>query len=129
MYCEAINEIKGPTDELFSLINKIRHRGNLPELNKTKFKDKGSFFEAIIQERSVEFPLEGKRFFDIRRWRIAEKIWNYPNGRTLYSTQNTFIQDQYTNPTDRTFPRYYIYNIPEDERIHNQNLTQNEPWL
>lgn len=130
MYCEAINEVNGgPTTELFNLINRIRHRGNLPDLDETKFNDKDKFFEAIIQERAVEFPLEGKRFFDIRRWRIAEKIWDYPNGRTLRSTKNNFIQDQFTNPTDRTFPRYYIYNIPEDERIHNPNLTQNNPWL
>lgn len=130
MYCEAMNEINnGPTPELFAYIDKIRHRGNLPPLDQTKFNNYTSFFNAIVQERAIEFVAEGIRFFDIRRWRIAEEIWDYPNGRELRSTLGDFIQDQYKNPTDRTFPQYYIYNIPEQERIHNPNLTQNTPWL
>lgn len=98
-------------------------------MNREKFKTKETFFDAIKQERAVEFVAEGQRFFDLRRWRLAEKVWDYPNGRELRSTLNDFIQDQYKNATDRTFPRYYIYNIPEDERVLNPNLTQNKPWL
>lgn len=129
MYCEAMNELYGPSEELFVLVDKIRKRGNLPGLDRSKFNTKELFFKAIEQERAIEFVAEGLRFFDIRRWRMAEEIWNYPNGRELRSTLNDFIQDQFKNATDRTFPRYYIYDIPEDERIQNPNLTQNEPWL
>lgn len=129
MYCEAMNELHGPSDELFDLVDKIRGRGKLPGLDRERFKTKEAFFEAIKQERAIEFVAEGQRFFDLRRWRLAEKVWDYPNGRELRSTLNDFIQDQYKNATDRTFPRYYIYNIPEDERVLNPNLTQNKPWL
>ena len=129
MYCEAMNELHGPSDELYNLIDKIRGRGKLPALDRNKFKTKDTFFDAIKQERAIEFVAEGQRFFDLRRWRLAETVWDYPNGRELRSTLNDFIQDQYKNATDRTFPRYYIYNIPEDERVLNPNLTQNKPWL
>lgn len=129
MYCEAVNETSGPNEELFRLIDRIRSRGKLPALDRGKFGDKESFFQAIVQERAVEFVAEGHRFFDLRRWRMAEKVWNYPSGRKLRSTVNASIQDQYVNPNDRTFPRYYIYNIPENERVMNPNLTQNTPWL
>lgn len=129
MYCEAMNELHGPSDELYNLVDKIRGRGKLPVLNRDKFKTKDTFFNAIKQERAIEFVAEGQRFFDLRRWRLAETVWDYPNGRELRSTLNDFIQDQYKNATDRTFPRYYIYNVPEDERVLNPNLTQNKPWL
>ena len=129
MYCEAMNELHGPSDELYNLVDKIRGRGKLPALDRNKFKTKDTFFDAIKQERAIEFVAEGQRFFDLRRWRLAETVWDYPNGRELRSTLNDFIQDQYKNATDRTFPRYYIYNIPEDERVLNPNLTQNKPWL
>ena len=129
MYCEAMNEVNGPSDELYNLVDKIRNRGKLPALDRNKFGTRDTFFEAIKQERAIEFVAEGQRFFDIRRWRLAETIWDYPNGRELKSTINDFIQDQYKNANDRTFPRYYIYNIPEDERVLNPNLTQNKPWL
>jgi len=130
MYCEAKNEVNGgPTADMFHHINRIRKRGNLPGLNKDKFSTKDAFFEAIQQERAVEFIGEGHRYFDIRRWRIAEKIWNYPNGITVNDSRGAFYQDQYKNANDKTFPRYYINQIPESERIQNPNLTQNEPWL
>lgn len=129
MYCEAMNELHGPSDELYDLVDKIRGRGKLPALDRNKFKTKETFFDAVKQERAIEFVAEGQRFFDLRRWRLAETVWDYPNGRELRSTLNDFIQDQYKNATDRTFPRYYIYNIPEDERVLNPNLTQNKPWL
>lgn len=130
MYCEAKNEVNGgPTADLYDYIDKIRKRGALPPLNKANFSTKETFFEAIKQERAVELIAEGHRFFDIRRWRIAEQIWNYPTGKPLYDSRNAFVENQFLNANDRTFPRYYIYQIPEDERIKNPNLTQNEPWL
>ena len=54
MYAEATNELHGPQPDAIDLVNKIRHRGNLPPLSATKTADKKSFFDAIEQERIVE---------------------------------------------------------------------------
>ncbi|MBK0379704.1 RagB/SusD family nutrient uptake outer membrane protein [Mucilaginibacter segetis] len=129
MYCEATNEVSGPTSECFDLIDKIRHRGNLPPLNRGQFGDKTSFFNAIEQERIIELAAEGSRFFDIRRWNEVEKIWPQPNGSPLISTWNETVRDEFKNAIDRDYQRFYLFQIPPAEIIKNPKITQNEPWL
>lgn len=129
MYCEAINEVSGPTSACYDLIDKIRHRGNLPPLNRSLFGDKASFFNAIEQERIVELAAEGSRFFDIRRWHEVEKIWTLPNGSPLVSTWNELVRDEFKNAIDRDFERFYIFQIPPAEIVNNPKIKQNDPWL
>lgn len=132
MYCEAINEVNnGPTEELFDLIDKIRHRGALPPLDRTKFNTKDKFFKAIEQERIVELIAEGHRFFDIRRWHMAEKLWPAPDGFRLTSTwgESDWYRDEFKNAEDRDYQRYYLFKIPQSEIIQNPNLIQNDCWL
>lgn len=130
MYCEAVNETDGPSQELVGLINQIRNRGNLPGLKESKYANKEEFFKAIEQERIVELATEGHRPFDIRRWRKVNEIWGEPNsdGQTLYDTKGTRLRDEFKNASERDFQKYYIYQIPEGERSRNPKLTQNTPW-
>lgn len=129
MYAEAVNEISGPTPELFTLLNRIRRRGNLPALNAAKFASKADFFKAIEQERIIELVGEGQRFFDIRRWKKAEEIWPAPTGQVLFDTQGTRIRDEFVNADLRAYQRYYIFQIPTSEIEVNPKITQNIPWL
>lgn len=129
MYAEAVNELSGPTAELFGLLDKIRRRGNLPPLNQAKFSSKDEFFKAIEQERIVELVGEGHRFFDIRRWRKAEEIWPMPSGQVLYDSQGTRIRDEFVNAPIRDYQRYYQFQIPTGEIEVNPQIIQNEPWF
>jgi len=129
MYAEAVNELSGPTPELFTLLNRIRRRGNLPPLNAAKFASKTEFFKAIEQERIIELVGEGQRFFDIRRWKKAEEIWPAPSGQVLFDTQGTRIRDEFVNADLRAYQRYYIFQIPTSEIEVNPKITQNIPWL
>ena len=130
MYAEAVNEVNGgPTPELFTLLNRIRRRGNLPALNAAKFASKTEFFKAIEQERIIELVGEGQRFFDIRRWKKAEEIWPAPTGQVLFDTQGTRIRDEFVNADLRAYQRYYIFQIPTNEIEVNPKITQNIPWL
>ncbi len=74
MYAEAVNEITAgaPTADAVDLVNKVRHRGNLPPLSAAKTTGYDNFFDAIEQERIVELIGEGQRSFDLRRWRGIE---------------------------------------------------------
>ncbi|MBK1442025.1 RagB/SusD family nutrient uptake outer membrane protein [Parapedobacter sp. ISTM3] len=131
MYAEATNELSGPTADAIDMVNKIRHRGNLPPLNGEKTASKEAFFDAIEQERIVELLGEGHRGFDLRRWRAIERVWGEPYGPGVWrrDTHGANQQRYYQNTPEREYERNYIFRIPESERDRNPNLTQNTPWL
>ena len=132
MYAEATNEISGPQADAIDLVNRIRHRGNLPPLDAGKTADKASFFAAIEQERIIELLGEGHRGFDIRRWRALERVWVPPydgNGVWRRDTHGGNIQRYFQNSSELTYQQNYIFRIPPAERERNPNLTQNKPWL
>lgn len=130
MYAEASNEVMGPQADAIELLNKIRHRGNLPPLDASKTGTKTDFFNAIEQERIVELVAEGHRGFDLRRWRAIERVWGQPGSAGVWR-RDTFGANQqryYQNASDRTYEQNYIFRIPPGERDRNPNLTQNIPW-
>lgn len=135
MYAEAANEAYGPTGDgglAVDVVNRVRHRGNLPPLKAEKYADKETFFYAIEQERIVELFAEGHRFWDLRRWRSIERVWCEPQtsgGVKLYDAWGALKNTYFNNTAFRTFQRYYIFQIPTSERNKNPNLTQNTPWL
>jgi len=130
MYAEATNEVFGPQADAIELVNKIRHRGNLPPLSAGKTSSKTGFFNAIEQERIVELFGEGQRTFDLRRWRALERVFGpaYGEGKWFQDTYGNNWERFFFNASEETYQRCYIYQIPETERVRNKNLTQNIPW-
>ncbi|WP_291910477.1 RagB/SusD family nutrient uptake outer membrane protein [Chitinophaga sp. CB10] len=133
MYAEASNEAYGPQADAVALVNKVRHRGNLPPLKADRYASKDAFFAAIEQERIVELVAEGQRAFDLRRWRKLEKLYGGLGGVGVgqQDTQGAVRQSPvvFQNATERDYARAYIFKIPQSERDRNPNLTQNTPWL
>ncbi|MEP6727199.1 MAG: RagB/SusD family nutrient uptake outer membrane protein, partial [Bacteroidota bacterium] len=130
MYAEATNEVSGPQADAIDLVNKVRHRGNLPPLTAAKTTDKPTFFNAIEQERIVELIGEGQRSFDLRRWRAIERVWGSPGGAGLFRIDTWGAQPSryFQNTSDLEYKQDYIFRIPPGERDKNPNLTQNIPW-
>lgn len=135
LYAEAANEVYGPTGDgglALEVVNKVRHRGNLPALATDKYADKDTFFYAIEQERIVELFAEGHRMFDLRRWRSIERAFLPPQtspGFRMYDTHGALRNTYFNNTSLLTYQRIYIFKIPQSERNRNPNLTQNTPWL
>ncbi|MES2109752.1 MAG: RagB/SusD family nutrient uptake outer membrane protein, partial [Bacteroidota bacterium] len=73
-YAEAQNEATGPDATVYDAINKIRTRSNLPNLSGGL--SQSQMRDAIIRERRVELCFEGKRFYDIVRWKTAFDVMN-----------------------------------------------------
>lgn len=68
MYAECLNET-GDTQGAYTYIQMVRDRVNLPDLATAKpGMTQAQMREQIGHERFLEFPLEGHRFDDIRRW-------------------------------------------------------------
>jgi starch-binding outer membrane protein, SusD/RagB family len=130
MYAEATNAVNGPQADAIELVNKIRHRGNLPPLAAAKTATPDAFFSAIEQERIVELVAEGHRPFDLRRWRAIERVWGAPGSAGVWrrDTWGADISRYYQNTALREYQQNYIFRIPPGERDRNQNLTQNAPW-
>lgn len=76
-YAEAKIELGQIDQSVLDAINKVRQRPgvDMPPILTT---DQTKLKYAVRRERRYEFTQEGLRFFDIRRWRIAEDVMNMP---------------------------------------------------
>ena len=70
-YAEALNEYyETPPKEAFDAVLKVRERSGMPGFPSTLNKEQ--FREKLRRERAVELAYEDHRFWDIRRWLIAD---------------------------------------------------------
>lgn len=76
MFAEAENELSGgPTPEAINALEEVRKRafgGNVAAMGTTPTTYEG-FFDAIVNERSLEFGGEGIRKYDLIRWNLLGK--------------------------------------------------------
>lgn len=75
-YAEARNEAAGPDATVYSAINQLRKRVGMPDLPAGL--TQAAMRERIRNERRVELAFEEHRFFDVRRWKIANVTENVP---------------------------------------------------
>lgn len=82
MYAEAKIEANQIDQSVLDAINIVRARAygtslenvaNYPEVTST---DQAELRRAVRYERKVELAMEGVRWFDLKRWRIAENVLN-----------------------------------------------------
>ena len=117
MYAEAKNEATGPEASIYSALNQIRARPgvNMPAVDASKYSTKELLREYIRHERRIELALEGHRYFDLKRWRIAHivlpKIKN-PSGVALVFSE-----------------KHYLLPFQQSELDANKNLKQNPGYL
>ncbi len=79
-------------------------------------------------ERRLELAMEGQRFFDLKRWGIAEQVLNEFLGAEVN-------RRQYLNGASPFAARHYLFPIPAFQRelsgkdeAGNEILTQNPGW-
>ncbi|WP_316840634.1 RagB/SusD family nutrient uptake outer membrane protein [Pedobacter gandavensis] len=103
-YAEAKNEVSGPDGTIYDALDQIRTRAGMPVVNRTKYATKDALREFIRAERRVELALEGHRYMDIRRWKIAPNVM-----KTIYDVRNGQVQQRIW--TDKL----YLMPIPQVE--------------
>lgn len=122
-YAEAAFYL-GRTSEALDAVNQIRSRAGMPALNSISE-------DAIRHERSVELLFEDHRYWDLRRWRIAEQELDGFRGEGLRYTYH-FDQDRYDfhlvngERGERTFQeRHYYLPLGVNRIADNPNLVEN----
>ncbi len=132
---EASMEL-GQTAEALGYINQVRERAGIQPLTTITLED-------IVNENRVEFAFEDHRLPDLRRWRMAHKVWNGVVGPTAsHYVLFPFVVHQPGHPLDgkwvfdkklcrmSTYPRYFklqnYYGFIKQEWINkNPKLVKN----
>ena len=69
-------ELNQIDEEVYSILNDIRTRSGMPEVDRTKYNSPASLRELVRRERRVELAGEGLRRADIIRWGIVNQVMN-----------------------------------------------------
>ena len=127
-YAEACIELGGADlQKGVDAMNMVRNRAGLPDRVAA---DQATAREYMRHERNIEFFAEGHRFYDMRRWMIAEqvienvygmRIEHYDNGSTMWKYNKNDKADERTF-TDKKF---YWVPLSRDEMNKAPQLQQN----
>lgn len=125
-YAEACLEL-GEESEAAEYINMIRNRAAMPDFS-------GDIWDALRYERRIEFALEARRWYDLRRWKMYEEALqenckgvdiieiNNLDNNTITTTW------QQVNVEDRGIFYDRMYWLPiEREEINKAPLLVNNP--
>ena len=140
-YAEALNEFSGPSIDVYEALNVIRVRAGIPTVqdawsNTTfaatlnKHTSKEGLRDIIQQERMIELAFEGHRYYDVRRWKLAEEYFTTPIKGWSVDEETEANYYQLMDVSQRSFnsPRDYLQPISFTELSRNPNLIQNPGW-
>lgn len=130
-YAEAVFKYLGSADATSSefpmsareAANKTRERAGMPGLSTS-----GDFWTRLCNERFVELAFEGHRFWDVRRWKEADKYFKNIVEMKLTKNADGSITYRRQNVSRQWNDKMYLFPIPQSELLKNPNLTQNPGW-
>jgi hypothetical protein len=134
-YAEALNESAGPTTDVYNALISIRKRagieagpGSLYGLKAGMTKEE--MRTTVQNERRVELAFEESRYWDIRRWKLAETTMNQQRTGVSIVKLGTTLNYNPINVLTTRFdaPKMYLYPVPYDEVQKNPNMKQNPGW-
>ena len=132
-YAEALNEYDPGNPEIINMLNLIRERAGIPPYgNQAGLIPLGTsqdaVREAIRRERRVELAFENVLYFDTRRWKIAAQTNNGPiYGLDMFADGADFYKPTVVD-TWVFRQRDYLWPIPNNEILKNENMVQNPGW-
>ncbi len=138
LYAETLNEVNGPSADVYTYIDKVRTRAGLKGVkeswssystNPGKASSKDGLRSIIQQERRIELCFEGRIGWDLRRWKVMQDVLSKP-------LQGWNIQDStpegYYRQRNLVIPVFglkdYLWPLKYNDLIVNPNLVQNPYW-
>ncbi|MFO7723654.1 MAG: RagB/SusD family nutrient uptake outer membrane protein [Bacteroidales bacterium] len=127
-YAEALNEVSGPTQEVYDAVNMVRARSGVVELPQGLSQDQ--MRARIVNERAIELCFEEHRWWDARRWKKGAE-WFGGEMYEMYIVKDAQGKLSYTRkPFETRVYRDYmdLYPIPISEMNKNPLFQQNPGW-
>lgn len=112
MYAEALNELDygGNINTILAILNEVRRRAGLADIDVTRLNSKEAVFEYIVHERFIEFCFEGLRWPDLIRWGLAEEAME-----KHFSLKNEGFNTATQTPLYQMDQRNLLAPIPQSE--------------
>ncbi|MEO7523888.1 MAG: RagB/SusD family nutrient uptake outer membrane protein [Ferruginibacter sp.] len=133
-YAEAQNEAAGPDASVYAALDQVRTRAGVPTFTQVYPNvSQAEMRQLIRRERRVEVAFEGKRYFDLLRWKIAEVNLNHVmHGTKVTPAAGGGYTYQLINAIPPGSPQWsfdpsknYVLPIPLSILGQNPELTQN----
>lgn len=132
-YAEAKNEV-GETDKAYAKLIELRDRAGIKPGTNNMYGLKPGMTQdemrkVIMNERRVELAFEEHRFWDVRRWKIAEQTDNIiTRGVKITKSGSTYIYTPVNVRKHNFRKEMYIMPIPQTEISKMSALVQNPGW-
>jgi len=133
-YAEAKNEaLSTPDESVYAALEQIRKRAGLDPYQLPVGLSKEQMREKIRHERYIELSFEQKRYWDLRRWKVAVQVLDGKKFTAMYITKQDDGSYTYERKPADGVPcvfqeKMYYMPIPQRELEKNPNLEQNEGW-
>jgi hypothetical protein len=130
-YAECLNESAPANPDIVKYLNLIRVRAGIPGYGSASLPAPASQNDmrtALRKERRVELAFENNRYFDVRRWKIAEQTDNGP----MYGLNIDADLPDFLNVVvfeNRVFNKqHYLFPLPSNDINNDKQLVQNTGW-
>lgn len=144
---EALAELEGTSKkaDIIGIVNQLRDRAKCGRVHEENYTTQEDLINLVRNERRVELANEGIRYFDLLRWRLAEKnaiadgvglegdvygaymrldgVGATDRTVTVDGVARRYVETRFFNPA-----KHYLQPIPQKEIDLNPNLTQNPEW-
>jgi len=136
-FAEATNEYSGPSQAVYNVLFALRKRAGIVAgangyYGLAPTMDQATMRAMIQNERRIEMAFEEKRYWDIRRWKIAAAAYNsaplvgmdiqQPANQPLTYNRVPVLTTHFNDPG------MYLYPIPYSEVVKNPQMRQNPSW-
>ncbi|MCS3797769.1 RagB/SusD family nutrient uptake outer membrane protein [Niastella sp. OAS944] len=144
-YAEAKIEANQIDESVYKALDSIRIRVGMPVVPRSQTQ---AYMRSLVRrERKIELANEGLRLFDVRRWKIAEKVMKgprYGRSRTTWLTSAPTLDENstpdYSSVSNTSVMRIienmvfnakrdYLWPVPNVEVLTTKGLVkQNDNW-